>query len=190
MINIQNIDDNECLKWCLVRYLHPADHNPTRITKADKDFSKRINFKDIKFPVKTRDIYKIEKNNSICISVFDHKNKKKKSNFLIKKMLSRKTCWFIIIGEEGKRHCILSQDFNAFMYNSNLHRGRKYFPRDCLQAFNTEKILKHRFKGCFNFNGKQSIIMPKKDKHIKFKYSERKIKSPFNKVTIYDLGRL
>ena len=23
---------------CLVRYLHPADHNPGRITKADKDF--------------------------------------------------------------------------------------------------------------------------------------------------------
>ena len=22
LINIQNIDDNECFKWCLVRYLH------------------------------------------------------------------------------------------------------------------------------------------------------------------------
>ena len=36
MINIQNIDDNECFKWCLVRYLHPADHNSRRITKVDK----------------------------------------------------------------------------------------------------------------------------------------------------------
>ena len=35
LINIQNIDDNECFKWCLVRQLNPAGHNPRRITKAD-----------------------------------------------------------------------------------------------------------------------------------------------------------
>ena len=46
-------------KWCLVRYLNPEDHNPARVTKADKDFAKRISFKDIKFPVKIRDIHKI-----------------------------------------------------------------------------------------------------------------------------------
>ena len=46
MINIQNTDDNECFKWCLVRYLNPADHHPVRITKTDGDFSKRLDFKD------------------------------------------------------------------------------------------------------------------------------------------------
>ena len=61
LTNIKNIDDNECFKWCMVRYLNPADHNPRRITKADKDIAKRLDFKDIKFPVKIRDIHKIEK---------------------------------------------------------------------------------------------------------------------------------
>ena len=46
-----------------VRHLNPADHNPVRIAKADKDFAKRVDFKDIKFTVKTRDIHKIEKKN-------------------------------------------------------------------------------------------------------------------------------
>ena len=46
----------------MVRYLNPADHHPARITKADKDFAKRLDFKDIKFPVKIRGIYKIKKN--------------------------------------------------------------------------------------------------------------------------------
>ena len=59
LINIQNIDDNESFKWCLVRYLNPADHHPPRIKKADKDFVKGFDFKDIKVPVKTRDIHKI-----------------------------------------------------------------------------------------------------------------------------------
>ena len=38
LIHVQNTDDNECFKWCLVRYLNPADHNPRRIIKADKKF--------------------------------------------------------------------------------------------------------------------------------------------------------
>ena len=61
LINIQNIDDNECFKRCLVRYLNPADRNPARITKADKDFAKELDFKDIQFPFKVRDINKIGK---------------------------------------------------------------------------------------------------------------------------------
>ena len=63
MINIQDIDGSECFKWYLVRYLNPADHHPARITKADKDFAKKLDFKDIKFPVKVKDIHKIEETN-------------------------------------------------------------------------------------------------------------------------------
>ena len=48
LINNQNIDDNECFKWCLVKYLHPADHNARRITKVDKDFTREIDFEDKK----------------------------------------------------------------------------------------------------------------------------------------------
>ena len=59
LINIQNIDDNECSKRCLVRYLHPADHNPRRITKSDKYFAKKLDLKEIKIPVKVRDIHKV-----------------------------------------------------------------------------------------------------------------------------------
>ena len=61
LINIQNTDDNESFKWCLVRYLNPADHHPARITKTDKDFVKRLHLKDIKFPVKISDIHEIKK---------------------------------------------------------------------------------------------------------------------------------
>ena len=61
LINIQNINDNECFKWCLFRYLHDADHNPARIRKVDKDFARELDFHNIRFPVKIRDIHKIKK---------------------------------------------------------------------------------------------------------------------------------
>ena len=48
MINIQNIDDNEYFKWCLVSYLDPADHHLARISKDDILFGDELDFEDIK----------------------------------------------------------------------------------------------------------------------------------------------
>ena len=61
LINIQNINDNECLKWCLVTYLPPGYHHAARIRKIDLLFGDELDFKDIKHPVKSKDILKIGK---------------------------------------------------------------------------------------------------------------------------------
>ena len=61
LINIENIDDNECFRWSLVRYLNPGYHNQATITKADKKFMKKFDFKCIKFPVKIETFEKLEK---------------------------------------------------------------------------------------------------------------------------------
>ena len=166
MINIQNIDDDEFFKWSIVRYLNLTDHNPRRITKAEKDIAKKLDFKDIKFPLKVRDIHKIEKKNSIGISVFGYENKEKHVDLLLRE-------------EEGKKHYVLIKDFNTFTYDLTLHRDRKHFCRYCLQAFITEKILKRHIKDCFKINDKQKMIMPKTGEYVKLKNYERKIKSPF-----------
>ena len=60
----------------------------------------------------------------------------------------------LLIGEKGKRHYVLIKDFNAFMYDHTLHRGRKHFCCYCLQSFSTEEILKHHIKDCFKINDK------------------------------------
>ena len=109
MINVQNIDENECFKRCLVRYLIPADHNPRRITKADKDFAKRLDFKDIKFPVKIRDIHKIEKKkNSIGINVLGYENKEKYPIYESKQCCEEKHD-LLLIGEGQKNTMLLSK---------------------------------------------------------------------------------
>ena len=89
-MNIQNIDDYESFKWHLDRYLNPADHQSVKITNADKDFSKRPNFKDIKSPAKTRDIHKIEKKDSISISIFCYENKEKHRIYESKNTVKKK----------------------------------------------------------------------------------------------------
>ena len=86
MINVQNIDVNECFKWCLVRYLNPAGHNPRRITKADKDFAKRLDFENIKFTIKFKVIHQIAKNNSLALAFWVMKIKKN-IQYVYQKML-------------------------------------------------------------------------------------------------------
>ena len=48
------------------------------------------------------------------------------------------------------------------MYDHILHRRQKHSCCYCLQAFNTEKILKFHFTSFFEIKVKQKIKMPKK----------------------------
>ena len=100
MINIHNIDGSECFKWYLVRYLNPADHHPARITKADKDFAKKLDFKDIKFPVKVKDIHKIEETNPSPLVFLIMKIKKKHAIYLSKKCCEEKHVDLLSIEEK------------------------------------------------------------------------------------------
>ena len=88
LIKIQDIDDNECFKRSIVRCLNPADHHPARITRADKDFAKKLDFNDINFTVRVRDIHRIEKR-ILWVVVFLTMEIKfmSSSNFCIKKIL-------------------------------------------------------------------------------------------------------
>ena len=116
---------NFCIQWSIVRYFNPVEGNPARITKADKEFTKKLDFKDIKFPVKIRDTHKTEKKNSISISDFGYENKEKHPISVSKKCLEEKHVDLLLsIGEDGKRHHVLTKDFNTFMYDHSLHRRR------------------------------------------------------------------
>ena len=176
MINIQNTDGNECFEWFFVRYVNPPDRNSRKTTKFDKDFIKRLDFKDIKFPVKFRDIHKIEENNSISISVFGYEKKEKISNLCIKTMFD------LLFIEEGEKNTVVTNDFNRFVYNRLLHRGEKSFLSLLFASFHHGRVIKASVNNCFKTNGKQTIVTPKKGGYVKLKIFERKRKLPF---TIY-----
>ena len=113
----------------MVRYLNPENHHPAGVTKADKNFAKRLDFKDIKSLVKNRDIHKIEKKNSIGISVFGYENKEKCPIFVSRQCCEEKHVDLLLIGEGEKKHYVLVKDFNTFKYDNLLRRGKKQFCR-------------------------------------------------------------
>ena len=92
----------------MVGYLHPADHHPAKITKAEKDLAKKLDFKDITFPVKIRDIHKIKKHNFITVSVLIVKIRKNTQSMYKKTVAKKKnTLLYFILGEKGKKHFLI-----------------------------------------------------------------------------------
>ena len=62
----------------------------------------------------------------------------------------------MLLIRKGKKN-VLINDFNRFMYNHSLYRGRKIFCRYCLHAFITGEILKRHIKNYFKINGKKPL---------------------------------
>ena len=86
------MNDSECFKWCIVRYLHPADHHPAKNRLIDKIVADALYFEDIKFLVKIEDTHKIEKRILLALLFLVMKIRKKTSNLYIEKVLQRQTC--------------------------------------------------------------------------------------------------
>ena len=74
LINLKN-EDNECFRWCHIRYLNPKEKDPQRIKKSDKEFIEKLDYSGIEFPITIKQINKIEKKNSIRINVFGYEEK-------------------------------------------------------------------------------------------------------------------
>lgn len=62
IINIQNKDE-KCFQWSILRYLHPLNKNEIRVSDLKK-YEDELNFQEIEFPVKLKDITKFENQNA------------------------------------------------------------------------------------------------------------------------------
>ncbi|KAL9970109.1 hypothetical protein ACROYT_G022435 [Oculina patagonica] len=83
LINMKN-EDNECFRWCHIRYINPQDKYPQRIKKSDKAYVEKLNYDGINFPVNIKQFNKIEKQNEININVFGYEDKKPYPIFISK----------------------------------------------------------------------------------------------------------
>ena len=71
--------------------LNMTNLHPARITKAEKHFAKKLDFKDIRFPVKIRDIRKIKKKKIPLTLVFLTMKIKKNIQSMYQKNVARKS---------------------------------------------------------------------------------------------------
>ena len=130
LINIQN-EDNECFRWCLVRYLNKK--NPEKIRNVDKEFAEQLNFKGIKFAVHKKGYAKAGKQNNISINIFRYKDETPYRIYNSKQSFE-KYVDLLLLSNSKNSHYVLIKDFNRFMTNKSKYTRRQHFCRYCLQS--------------------------------------------------------
>ena len=164
LINLKNKDD-ECFRWCHIRYLNPQEKDPKELKKSDKEFIEKLDYSGIEFPITIKQINKIEKKNSIRINVFGYEEKQPYPIYISDEKYEDHMELLLITKDENK-HYVLIKDFNKFMYQQTKHKERKHFCMHCLQCFSSERVLNNHKENCIIINGKQAINMPKKGENI------------------------
>ena len=178
LINMKN-EDNECFRWCHIRHINPQEKYPQRIKKVDKPYIEKLDYSGIEFPVNAKHYNKIEKQNSINISVFGYENKETYPIYVSKEKYEDHVELLLITKNENK-HYVLIKDFNKFMYNQTKHEHRKHFCMHCLQCFSSDRVLSNHKDICIQVNGTQAIKMPTKDNNIlKFNNFHKQQPVPF-----------
>ena len=178
LINLKN-NDNECFRWCHIRYLNPQDKCPQRIKKIDKEYINKSDYSGIEFPVTVKQYNKIEKQNEININVFGYENKQPYPIYISKEKYE-KHLELLLITEDDNKHYVLIKDFNRFMFNQTKHEHRKHFCMYCLQCFSSEEVLKNHKDNCIQLNGEQAIKMPDKSNNtLKFNNFHKQQPVPF-----------
>ena len=177
LINLKN-KDNECFKWCHIRFINLQDKHPERIKKQDKEIAKTLDYRGINFPMKAIDYEIIEERFNINVNVFDYENRvfplyvSEKFNEQVLNVL-------LIKNGNIESHYVLIKDFNRLMYSQiktkNVHK--KHFCMSCLQNFTTKEILNSHRERCFLINGTQAVKY--ETGKIKFKTFNKQIPIPF-----------
>ena len=178
LINIKN-DDDECFRWCHIRFLNPQKTNPQRINRVDKQMINELNYDGIAFPVTQKQYNKIETQNNIRINVLGYE-KGQPFPIHISKETFKDQMNLLLITNDEKGHYVLIKDFNKFMYNQSKHKEKKHFCMFCPQCFSSERVLANHVNNCLTINGYQAINMPKKGENIlKFNKFHKQLPVPF-----------
>ena len=149
---------------------------------SDKEFVQKLDYSGITFPVQIKDVGKIEKQNSINISIFGYENKKLYPiRISEEKYNDHIDLLFITEGdnEKTKSHFVLIQNFDRLMYNFTKHKDTKHFCKRCLHCFSSKNLLERHKGDCFLINGTQAIEMPAEGSKIYFKTHHKMQPVPF-----------
>jgi hypothetical protein len=179
LINMKN-NDEECFVWSHVRHLNPKARRATDITEKDRDFRANLDYEGIDFPVKISDINKIERKNSICISVFGYKGKKQFYPIRISKANHEEHMELLLLGDDnGGKHYVLIKDVNRNLCSVSKHKEKKNFCLHCLHSCSSAKTLAKHKETCLEVNGTQATKLPKEGTKIKFKNHRNSMAVPF-----------
>ena len=181
IINIKNEDD-KCFLWSVLRYLYPKEIHGEIISDLEK-YENDLNFEQIKFPLRVKDIRKFEKQNPNLplINVFSVNENNKVYPLRINQKDWQKTIDLFLYSDGEKQHYSLIKNFSRLIRSQLTKDTTKqiFICKKCLNHHTKEELLEKHMKYCGN-NETALIRMPtKKNNIIKFKRHFKKLPLPF-----------
>ena len=164
IINVQN-KDNKCLLWAILSKLFPAPDHKQRVTNY-LSYEDKIKMRGIEYPVRIKDIPKVEKQNNLSINVFaldDPKNKHSIFPVYISDLYSETVIDLLYIEENGNSHYCLIKNLDSFRCDKN--KNKQFTCRNCLQGFQKKETLERHSELCLN-EKHCKLVLPKEGKNI------------------------
>ena len=185
VINVQN-NDVQCLKWALLSALYPANSNPNRVSSYVRN-ERKLNFDGISFPVKLKDLEKVEKLNNISINVFGLDfNKETRCNTVVGPLYftkSRKTSHVNLLyltNNHNAHYCFIKNISRLVGDQITKHHGVLHICDGCLLYFSSkEKLTSHQARDCMHLVTKLPKVDNSNKSFIQFDKFQRKLKLPF-----------
>lgn len=169
LLNIQNVDDDYCIMYCLLAALYP--HLNNSISPSDYlSFIDKLNFNNIDFPTPINQISKLEKMNGLRINCFGFDKSLNTGIFpcYISNSTLKNVINLLLINDEGgKKHYVLIKDLDTLLRLKTKHRKGMKFCYRCLQGFTTQRGLDDHERDCNKFPVKK-IITPNEGEVLKF----------------------
>jgi len=160
----ENKTDNQCFKWCIARTLNPVKDHPERITGKLEEQAETLNFKNISFPVKLRDINKFEKQYptiSLNVLGYDDDNKKKIIYPMRISEMDKREHEVNLLLLEDKHYVLINNMSRLLTSKKTKHTEKRHFCLRCLNSFTTKEVLKNHNEYCQK-NGVVKVRLRKK----------------------------
>ena len=163
-------EDNKCFIYAILAGMFPKKNNAGRRSYY-RQYIDKLNLRNIKFPVKTRDVNRFERQNNVSVNVFafgtelypyyvtEYRDKQYHVNLLL-----------------HKNHYFLIKNLSAFMFGI-IRKHKSYICNFCLCTFSTAERLNLHSKACTSRG--QTFKLPEPGTKLKFRNFAKQISSPF-----------
>ena len=115
--------------------------------QTDKELGNGLDYDGIEFPVREKDLSKIETKNNICINVFGYENRLVFPIYISDQKFKNSMDLFLVI-DESKSHCVYTKYFDRLMSHKTKNKNKNYFCKSCLECFSSKNVLPEHKEVC------------------------------------------
>jgi len=191
-INVNNANDNKCCLWSILAALYPSKTNRNNVYTYRK-YEKLLNMTGINFPVQTRQIPQIERQNPfLSVNVFFYDTETK--GFCVEYrspegQREKHVNLLLLEGENGKHHYVCITNMSRLVSHRTNHQHATHVCNSCLHPFDTQQSYDNHRPYCLK-QPAQMIKYPNANKEkectLKFRAHRKQYKLPFYLVADFE----